>query len=241
MNPNLDWAQIVPGKNQSRRAGILDGRFIQTMILDAVKMLEKSPTWSTEDDQQMDKWLQDHLTWLTTSKVGMDGAAQKNNHGTWYRFQVSSLAYYLNDRDIAQKAIDDTKKSMKTQFATDGSQPEELARTRSFFYSCFNLNALSRVAIVADKFGDPIWKYEPSAGKSIQAGFDFVMPVIHGKKWKFATPGIKEDYCIPAIVKYNQFNQDHNYKQELQMITKYQGKDVQKVYNQMAILDNKEM
>ena len=241
MNPNLNYAQSVPGNDKGRRAGILDGRFVQTMVLDSVKMLEKSKAWTTNDDKKMDQWLNAHLNWLIQSKIGISGAAQKNNHGTWYRFQVSSLAYYLGNKNVTQQTINETKNSMNTQFAIDGSQPEELARTRSFFYSCFNLNALSRVAIVADKLGDPIWEYQPSEGKGIKAGFDFVMPVIHGKEWKHATPGIKQDYCIPALVKYNQFNPANNYATELQMITKYKGKDVQKVYNQMSILENNEM
>jgi len=241
MNPNLNYAQSVPGYDKGRRAGILDGRFVQTMVLDSVKMLENSKAWTPSDNKKMDQWLNAHLDWLIQSKIGISGAAQKNNHGTWYRFQVSSLAYYLGNKNVTQQTVNETKNSMNTQFAVDGSQPEELARTRSFFYSCFNLNALSRVAIVADKLGDPIWEYQPSEGKGIKAGFDFVMPVIHGKEWKYKTPGIKQDYCVPALVKYNQFNPASNYATELQMITKYKGKDVQKVYNQMSILENNEM
>ncbi|WP_199481009.1 alginate lyase family protein [Vibrio owensii] len=241
MNPNLDYAQSVPGNDQGRRAGILDGRFVQTSVLDSVKMLEGSKAWTATDDKQMDQWLEDHLTWLTKSKIGIDGAAQKNNHGTWYRFQVSALAYYLGEKDIADQTIEATKESMKTQFKSDGSQPEELARTRSFFYSAFNLNALSRVAIVADKLGEPIWQYQAGAGKSIQSGFDFVTPVVYGKKWDHATPGIELPYLIPALVKYNQFNPNNSYEKELKIITKYQGNDVQKVYNQLSILENNEM
>lgn len=241
MNPNLNYAQSVPGNSKGRRAGILDGRFVQTMVLDAVKMLEKSNAWSNDDDKKMDEWLAAHLEWLTKSKIGIDGATQENNHGTWYRFQVSSIAYYLGDKAIAQESINATKDSMNSQFAEDGSQPEELARTRAFFYSCFNLDALGRVAIVADKLGDPIWQYQPSKGKGIKAGFDFLKPVIHGAEWDYPNQALKFEDCIPALVKYNQFNPDNNYVEELQIATKFKGKDVQKVYNQMFILENNEM
>ncbi|WP_086983961.1 alginate lyase family protein [Vibrio aphrogenes] len=241
MNPNLNYAQSVPGYNEGRRAGILDGRFIQTQILDSIKILENSKSWTKEDQEQMNTWLEQHLDWLTKSDIGIAGAKQTNNHGTWYRFQVSSLAYFLGEDDIVKQTINETKDSMKTQFATDGSQPEELARTRSFFYSGFNLNALSRVAIVADKFGDSIWQYQPEKGKSIKAGFNFILPVVHGEKWNYATPGIKLEYLIPALVKYNQYNPNDNFAKELQIITGYKGTDVQEVYNQLSILENNEM
>lgn len=241
MNPNLNYAQSVPGYNEGRRSGILDGRFIQTQILDSVKILENSKSWTKEEQTKMDAWLEQHLDWLTKSEIGIAGANQENNHGTWYRFQVSSLAYFLGEDDIVKQTINETKESMKTQFAKDGSQPEELARTRSFFYSGFNLNALSRVAIIADKFGDPIWQYQPENGKSIKAGFNFVLPVIHGEKWDYETPGIKPEYMIPALVKYNQYNLNDNFAEELQMITRYKGTDVQKVYNQLSMLENNEM
>ena len=85
MNPNLNYAQSVPGNDKGRRAGILDGRFVQTMVLDSVKMLEKSKAWTTSDDKKMDQWLNAHLDWLIQSKIGISLVQHKKittGHGT---------------------------------------------------------------------------------------------------------------------------------------------------------------
>ena len=49
-------------------------------------------------------------------------------------------------------------KRILKQIQTDGSMPEEMARTRPLFYSIYNLNALFLVAHLAEKVGVDIWK-----------------------------------------------------------------------------------
>ncbi|MGL9751067.1 MAG: alginate lyase family protein [Symbiopectobacterium sp.] len=45
MNPNLDFAQGVPGIAPGRGAGVLDGRYFSTLIVDALIMLRDYQGW----------------------------------------------------------------------------------------------------------------------------------------------------------------------------------------------------
>ncbi|MEJ5076433.1 alginate lyase family protein [Erwinia sp. MYb535] len=66
MNPNLNWAQSVPGKAEGRRSGVLDGRYFATRIVDSLLMLRTAPGWRPQDEQQMQQWMSDYLHWLQT-------------------------------------------------------------------------------------------------------------------------------------------------------------------------------
>ncbi|MEJ5076434.1 alginate lyase family protein [Erwinia sp. MYb535] len=92
MNPNLNWAQSVPGKAEGRRSGVLDGRYFATRIVDSLLMLRTAPGWRPQDEQQMQQWMSDYLHWLQTSKQGKGEAQAENNHGSWYNVQVAGIA-----------------------------------------------------------------------------------------------------------------------------------------------------
>jgi len=65
---------------------------------------------------------------------------------------------------------------LNKQFAADGAQPQELARTRSFHYSYFNLQAVTLMAVLAQKEGVDVWHYQTPQGGSLVKSLDFMAP-----------------------------------------------------------------
>ncbi|UDQ80411.1 alginate lyase family protein [Erwinia rhapontici] len=187
MNPNLNWAQSVPGKAEGRRSGVLDGRYFATRIVDSLLMLRTAPGWRAQDEQQMQQWMSDYLHWLQTSKQGKGEAQAENNHGSWYNVQVAGIAWYLQRPEVIPPMLEQAKKRMSHQFAADGSQPKELARTRSFHYSWFNLQALTALAKVAQNShtGD-LWHYRTPQQASLLTALDFMAPYSgNNKTWPY--------------------------------------------------------
>lgn len=69
MNPNMNFAQGIPGKSNGAPTGIIDGwGFIS--VVDSVHMLEGSKAWNNQDDQGIKQWFTEYLTWLRKSKAG---------------------------------------------------------------------------------------------------------------------------------------------------------------------------
>src|SRR3954470_7926079 len=55
MNPNLRFAQAIPGVTEGRGIGILDTRNL-TNIIDAIGLLRGAPGWSAADERAMRDW-----------------------------------------------------------------------------------------------------------------------------------------------------------------------------------------
>jgi len=218
MNPHLQYAQSVPGNSKSRRSGILDGRSIPLRTLDGITLLSKSKYWTEEEKLGINKWLIEYTIWLVYSKTGIAGSKQENNHGAWYNAQVAALGYYTGDLNIVKKAVEKTKNLLTHQLNADGSQPHELKRTRSYFYSCFNLDAITRTAIIAERAGVPFWNFKSDDGKSIAKALEFLMPAANGEKWNYKTTnkGLELAYIMPVLKRVS---------------GKIKGSDFDKTYN----------
>ncbi|WP_343553258.1 alginate lyase family protein [Pantoea sp.] len=153
MNPNLKFAQGIPGRSTGRHDGVLDGRYFATRVVDALALLRNAPGWQQADETAMQRWFSDYLQWLRHDPLALQEAVAKNNHGSWYCTQVAGIAWYLGDRATVKAMVQLARNKMAGQIGADGMQPLELARTRSFHYSYFNLQALTALAQLASKAG----------------------------------------------------------------------------------------
>jgi len=200
MNPHLQYAQSVPGNPKSRRSGILDGRGIPLRALDGITLISSSKQWTENDQLGINKWLIEYTIWLVYSQTGIAGSEQVNNHGSWYSAQMAALGYYTGDMTIVKNAVDKTKMRLINQLDVIGAQEHELKRTRSYFYSCFNLDAITRVAIIAEKAGIPFWNYS-SEGKGLSKALSFLLPAANGAEWEYKTTskGLELAYLAPVL------------------------------------------
>lgn len=217
MNPNLDFAQGVPGIAPGRGAGVLDGRYFSTRIVDALIMLRGYQGWQKEDDTQMREWMTSYLEWLQTSKLAKRESEAKNNHGSWYAAQVAGIAWYLGKKDIvaAMAALQRTK--LNHQIQDDGAQPEELSRTRSFHYSYFNLQAITNMAVLADKVGEDLWRYRTPQGSGIANAFNFLAPYLDkDNRWPYKSFDQKSARLIPLMLRVDEAKGNTRYRNRIE-------------------------
>jgi hypothetical protein len=178
MNPNLRYAQAIPGVTDGRGIGIIDTRNLSTVI-DAVALLDGAPGWTPSDAAAFRAWCRDYLVWLQTSVQGKEEAIQRNNHGTWYDAQIVALALFTGDTALARRTIaESATQRFATQVAADGSQPEEIARTRPLHYSLFNLEPFNRIAELGRHVGVDFWHYRAPNGADLRAAMLYVAPYL---------------------------------------------------------------
>ena len=190
MNPNLQFAQGIPGINTGRGIGLIETRGL-TKIVDATGLLAGSKSWSDADQRGIKDWFARFLQWMLESKHGRDEAAARNNHGTYYDLQVASFALFLGRKELARNILLTARtKRIAAQIEPDGRQPLELARTKAWSYSVGNLDGLTQLATLADRIGIDLWSYETGDGRSIRKAFEFLAPyAVEGKKWPYQQLG----------------------------------------------------
>ncbi|WP_371597150.1 alginate lyase family protein [Streptomyces sp. NBC_00564] len=188
MNPNLNHGQFIPCKYDGRAIGIIDFSQSYTSVLDAIAILNTgAPGWSRTDRSEMLAWNTDFRDWLADGAFGKEEGAAKNNHGTFYDMLLAGLAYATGDRDLARRTVLDARaKRIDPQIAADGSQPQELARTRSWHYSTFDLVAYTRLAAIGRHVGVNLWSYEGPEGQSLFKAVDYLLPAATGaQSWPY--------------------------------------------------------
>jgi hypothetical protein len=185
MNPNLEHAQLVPGKNMGTVTGIIDTvTFIY--LIDAIKLLESSPSWSDADNKSLKQWFSDYADWLINSQNGQKERATKNNHSVWYHAQLATYLWYAGRTDLAKATVKAGQALIAGQIEPDGSMPQELRRTRSMHYTIYTLQAFTTLARIGELVNEDLFHYQTGDGRSIQAAFEFLLPyLIDGEKWKY--------------------------------------------------------
>jgi hypothetical protein len=193
MNPNMNYAQYIPGINTGRGIGIIETHDIYK-ILDAIILLRTSMLWKQEMDQAMVKWFDDY-------------------HGSWYDVQVSALGLFLGKKDAATKILEEVKKKrIDVQIDNDGKQPLELARTKSWRYSNYNLMALMHLALLGEHVRIDLWNYQSASGGSIHKALNYLLPF--GKdpqKWQYTQ--IEEMKNADLFLNLHMAKQKYNLKQ----------------------------
>ena len=77
-NPNLNFDQYIPGRNDGRSYGIIETRGL-IGIVDAVGQFEYSESWTVQNTEGMKAWFRNYLTWLQTSQIGQKASSAQIN------------------------------------------------------------------------------------------------------------------------------------------------------------------
>jgi hypothetical protein len=178
MNPNLLYSQAIKG----RSIGVIDTVHLAEVAL-GVEALRGSKALNKTEDAAITGWFRDYLTWIRTHPYGVDESNAKNNHGTCWTLQAACFARLIGD----QAALAECRKRLTEihlphQMAVDGSFPQELARTKPYGYSLFNLDVMTAVAVALSTPSDDLMNFKLADGRSLVRGVEFLAPFIADKE-----------------------------------------------------------
>jgi hypothetical protein len=185
INPELKYAQAIPGVSPGRGIGIIDTLHLIEVPL-AVMAMGKSPAFPAEDFSGVKRWFGDYVEWMTTSKNGQDEAKAGNNHAVAFWLQVAAFSQLTEDKaKVAECRHRFKEVFVAKQMASDGSFPAELRRTKSYGYSIFQLDNMASLCQLLSTPADDLWNYELPDGRGMRKAMAFLFPYLADKsKWQ---------------------------------------------------------
>jgi hypothetical protein len=184
MNPHLKFAQAIPGRNPGRGIGIIDTLHL-IEIPKSIAALRGSRALTAEREAGLRRWFGEYKDWMLTSPNGQEEANEKNNHAVAFWLQVAVFADFTGDAAaLAECRARFTRKFIGTQMATDGGFPLELARTKPYAYSLFQLDNLTTLGWILSDTGADYWRYALPDGRGLARGVEFMTPFVADKaRW----------------------------------------------------------
>jgi hypothetical protein len=184
MNPNLEYAQAIPGVNTGRGEGILEGRgFIRA--IQGMEFLAQTGYWDPKEQAAVHRWFDEYLRWLTRSQAAEEEKSSGNNHASWWTAQTAAVATYVGDQATEQMAYNFYRNSIfPRQIRRNGSAPREEARNRSLTYSLFNAEAFAVICRIAQVHNVDLWSVQSRSHATIGTVIDYLVPYLEDPhKW----------------------------------------------------------
>jgi len=176
MNPSLLYAQAIHGRATGRGTGLIDTIHL-VEVARAAWVLERMG-YNNPALPGATQWFRQYLDWLTTHAYGNDERTSGNNHAAAWALQVAEFAHLVGDTaqlSRMRRFFEDTL--VAGQMAADGSFPRELARTKPYGYSLFQLDVMATLAWILDD-----WTFTTSDGRGMRRALAFMYPFIKAKR-----------------------------------------------------------
>jgi len=181
MNPNLRYAQAIPGVSSGRSIGIIDTLHL-IEVARSIKALRQNAEIDPSRFEPVLQWFREYLFWLNTDPMALIEKKHPNNHGVCWSLQAATFADLVGDTEtmdwVRQEFIDTYLSKM---MADDGSFPAELARTKPYGYSLFVADAMAGIAQLLSTPNQNLWTFKTPEGHSMRLAFDFIVPYIKDK------------------------------------------------------------
>jgi hypothetical protein len=176
MNPNLLYGQAIKGVATGRGIGIIDTIHL-VEVAQAVRELARMHAIDAPTLAGTTAWFRDYLGWMTTHPYGIAERDNGNNHSAAWALQVAEFARLVGDTTrLAETRAFFERTLIPDQMAPDGSFPKELARTKPYGYSLFQLDVMGMLAEVLSTPARSEWAFTTPDGRGMRTALAYMRP-----------------------------------------------------------------
>tara|TARA_R110000737_G_scaffold138284_1_gene169229 strand:- start:635 stop:1816 length:1182 start_codon:yes stop_codon:yes gene_type:complete len=186
MNPDMLYSQAIYGRVTGRGIGIIDAIHL-VEVVQALMVLEENGLLKDDALEKTKAWFAQFNTWITTHPYGIEERDNGNNHSTCWAMQVAQYATFTGSDSLLLATKGFYDQTLLPQMAADGSFPKELARTKPYGYSLFNLDAMYTLLHILGRRYPEVWQHPAGESLNIRNAVDFMVPYIADKAtWPYA-------------------------------------------------------
>ncbi|MEM9934906.1 MAG: alginate lyase family protein [Bacteroidota bacterium] len=181
MNPHFLYAQAIKGRHTGRGIGIIDGIHFMD-VFQSIRVLDQKGMVSAADMDAYQSWVGQFLDWHMNHPYGKAEMVHPNNHSMYFNLQVGLYASFTeNDSVLNYCRTNFTETLLPKQMAADGSFPLELARTKPYEYSLFNLDGTAINCLILSDEQHDVWNFQTLEGKTANKALAYMKPFVDEK------------------------------------------------------------
>ena len=159
MYPNFEYAQIAPGhdNNNGRPWGIIEAYNFNN-IIESFRLVNTVSPIDSNTTRKLKRWFKQFISWLENSDKGKTVLNSDSNQGIALDVLLLNMKLFVTGK-IDSKLLNNFRSNrLERQILTDGSQPEELKRSRALNYSAYNLEHIVDFCVIMEKAGIPYYR-----------------------------------------------------------------------------------
>jgi hypothetical protein len=171
----------------------------QPSVLDLVPIAELARATSFLSDAvyltQIDAWLVDLLSWLTTAREPVIMRDTKDHRASAWMLLATAVARSQRVNDpLGEKVLTQCralfrKPTLRNQIDEQGRFPQELATPNPLRNTLFNFDLLCGACQLLDAPLEPLWTFELIDGVSLRTAAAYLYPILQDpRKW----PGVSD-------------------------------------------------
>lgn len=177
MEPNLEYAQVQPGKNNNKGMsyGLVDlNRF--TPVIESVFLVQSEKKLDRETRLGLEQWFAELLEWTLNSEQWENVGQGNNNIVAALYVTLVEMARFTGDKETLERLSKEYKdRVLDIQIDEEGKQPAELKRTIGFGYAVGNLNNIIDFCLIMEQSG--IHFYRDNQQK-IDSAFEYLLQFV---------------------------------------------------------------
>lgn len=151
MYPTFEYAQVIPGKNNNkgRSTGMIDSYSFNT-IIESIRLVDGVKRIDRRTMRRLKRWFYEFAEWAENGVSGESLHKSNTNVALAYDVTIANVYLFAGEETKAKLIVDGFEdRRISVQIKEDGTQPNELQRTKAFSYSLFNLTHIIDLCYLA--------------------------------------------------------------------------------------------
>lgn len=151
MYPNFEYSQVIPGQrgNKGRNTGMVEA-YSFNIVIESIRLVNSVKKIDKRRMLALKRWFYEFAEWAENGVFGESLHKSNTNVALAYDVTIANMYLFAGEVTKAKLIVDGFEdRRISVQIKEDGTQPNELQRTKAFSYSLFNLTHIIDLCYLA--------------------------------------------------------------------------------------------